>query len=241
MRGYIDLHSHWVAGVDDGARTVDDSHELLAALASVGFSVVCATPHMRPGLFDNTAAELRRAYEATSAALVGRPGLPERMLGSEHFFDDVVYGRLVAGDALPYPGGRSALVELPPRGFPARLDHRFADLRRRGLLPVLAHPERYDPVWKDIAVLEPLLDAGAVLLLDVAALAGKYGRAPRKAAEALLEEGYYFAACSDAHKAKDAADVKQGIALLFERAGREEAEFLLIEGPRRILEGRADD
>ena len=106
--------------------------------------------------------------------------------------------------------------------------------------PVLAHPERYEPVWKKIEVLEPLLDGGAVLMLDVAALAGKYGRAPRKAAEALLEAGFYQAACSDAHGVKDVVDVEKGIRALFDQAGDEEASFLLAGGPREILDGTVE-
>jgi protein-tyrosine phosphatase len=92
-------------------------------------------------------------------------------------------------------------------------------------------------VWDDPAVLDPLLDGGAVLLLDVAALAGKYGRAPRRAAERLVEDGYYHAACSDAHSARDVAAVAEGIKRLFDQAGHEEASFLLAEGPRQILDG----
>jgi protein-tyrosine phosphatase len=241
MRGFIDLHSHWVAGVDDGAKSFADSLALLTALRAAGFDTVIATPHMRPGMFDNTQEGLRAAYEATRAALAGAPGLPELALSSEHFFDDIVYQRLLEGHALPYPGGHAALVEFPSRSFPARIGHRFFDLRRRKIRPVLAHPERYEPVFRDRTVLDPLLDGGAVLLLDVAALVGKYGRAPRRAAEELLEEGYYYAACSDAHHAKDVPDVARGIAALFERMGEEEATFLLSEGPRGILEGRVEE
>lgn len=241
MRGFIDLHSHWVAGVDDGAKTAADSLALLTALRGAGFDTVVATPHMRPGMFDNTQEQLRAAYEATCAALAGKPGLPELGLSSEHFFDDIVYQRLIEGRALPYPGGRAALVEFPSRSFPARVAHRFFDLRRRKIRPVLAHPERYDPVFHDRSVLDPLVDGGAVLLLDVAALVGKYGRAPRRAAEELLDEGYYYAACSDAHSAKDVADVEKGIAALFARVGDEEANFLLSEGPRGILEGKVEE
>ena len=240
MRGFVDLHCHWVAGVDDGARTFADSLALLSALRAAGFDKVVATPHMRPGMFDNTQSTLRAAYEATRAALAGAPDLPALDLSSEHFFDDIVYQRLIEGSALPYPGGHAALVEFPNRAFPAMVAHRFFDLRRRKLRPVIAHPERYEPVFKDIGVLDPLLDGGAVLLLDVAALAGKYGRAPRKAAEELLEEGYYYAACSDAHGARDVAEVKKGIDLLFDRLGKEEATFLLVDGPRSILEGKVE-
>jgi protein-tyrosine phosphatase len=238
MRGFIDLHSHWVADIDDGVRDVAGSVALLRALREVGFDTVVATPHMRPGMFDNTAEDLRRAYDATTSALATAKGLPERHLSSEHFFDDIVFTRLMEGAALPYPGGSAALVEFPTRAFPTHVAHRFFDLMCRRVRPVIAHPERYGPVWEDIAILDPLLDGGAVLLLDVAALAGKYGRAPRKAAERLVEAGYYQAACSDAHGVKDVKDVADGIQRLFDQAGAEEATFLLAEGPREILEGR---
>jgi protein-tyrosine phosphatase len=239
-RGFIDLHCHWVAAIDDGARSAAESAELLRGLKSIGFDRVVATPHMRPGMFDNTRADLERAYEATVAALAGASDLPELGLSSEHWFDDIVFARLLSGEALPYPGGHAALVEFPTTTFPARVAHRFFDLRARRLRPVLAHPERYEPVWRDVAVLDPVVDGGTVLLLDVAALAGKYGRAPRRAAEELLEEGYYYAACSDAHAPRDVAEVEKGIKALYDLAGAEEASFLLRDGPRAILEGTVD-
>ncbi len=240
VRGFIDLHSHWVAGVDDGARTVEDGRAMLRALKAAGFDHVVATPHMRPGMFDNTAPALRSAFARTVDAIGAGadPELPGVSLSSEHFFDDVVFSRLMSDEALPYQGGKAVLVELGYRAFPARLQHRLHDLVRRGLRPVLAHPERYEPVWEDIEALDPLLDVGAVMLLDVAALVGKYGRSARKAAEALLEAGYYQAACSDAHKAKDVDEVAKGIEALQKRFGEEEASFLLTEGPRQILEGK---
>lgn len=241
MRGFIDLHSHWVVGVDDGVKTVEESLGLLRALHEAGFDHVVATPHMRPGMFENTRADLEAAYARTRASLGSPSGVPKELgLSAEHYFDDVVFSRLVEGDGIPYPGGKAVLVEFGPRAFPAMITHRFFDLMRKKLRPVLAHPERYEPVWKDPAVLDPIVDGGAVLLLDVAALAGKYGRAPRRAAEALLEEGYYYAACSDAHKASDVADVVRGIRELEDVAGAEETRFLLVEGPRDILDGTVD-
>jgi protein-tyrosine phosphatase len=239
VQGFVDLHCHWIAAIDDGAPTRDEGLAMLRALAGIGFDMVVATPHMRPAMFDNTRSDLERAFEAM-ASVVSETGVPEVGLSSEHFFDDVVFQRMMAGEALPYPGGKALLVEFPTDAFPTRVADRFFDLRLKHLRPVLAHPERYRPVWKDIRVLDPLLDGGAVLLLDVAALAGKYGRAPERAAIALLEEGYYEAACSDAHRAKDVEDVARGIARLEKLMGREETEYLLRDGPIAILKGTVD-
>jgi protein-tyrosine phosphatase len=208
---------------------------MLRGLREVGFDSVVATPHMRPGMFDNDRSSLVRAYEAMRPALAGQTDLPAIHLSSEHFFDDVVFGRLLRGEALPYPGNKAVLVEFGHGAFPIRAQHRFFDLRQAGLVPVLAHPERYESVWKDDACLDPLLDAGADLLLDICALVGKYGRQPQRAAEKLLEEGAYEAACSDAHRPADVANVARGIERLEELVGAVESKRLLSDGPKGIL------
>ena len=240
MSGFIDLHCHWVAGIDDGARTVADSVDMLRALADVGFSQVVATPHMRTGMFDNEKQELEDAYAATMQE-IERHDLPAGGLSSEHHLDDLVFQALLDGDGLPYPGGNAALIEFPNDRFPLRHRDRLFELRCRRIRPVLAHPERYRPVWEDIAVLDAILDGGTVLLLDVAALVGKYGRQPKRTAIELLEAGYYYAACSDAHRAKDAKEVAKGIKKLRSLMGDDEADFLLRDGPRNILAGSVED
>jgi protein-tyrosine phosphatase len=241
MRGFVDLHSHWIAGIDDGCRTPAEGIELLRKLHAAGFDVVAATPHMRPGMFENDRAALTSAYEAMTAhrdaALAGGVKLPEVHLGSEHFFDDVVFKRLVGGAALPFPGGRrTTLVELPPSAFPAALQARLFDLRRAGLTVLIAHPERYQPVWKDTSAVEPLLDAGAHLQLDVQSLVGKYGRMAQKTAEKLLEEDAYEVAASDAHKPSDVEDVVRSIGRLEELVGKDETRRLLADAPRALIQ-----
>jgi protein-tyrosine phosphatase len=235
MSGFIDLHCHWVAGIDDGARTPEQGFEMLRRLQSAGFSKIVATPHMRPGMFDNDKAALERAFAAMIDAMPH--GLPEVALSSEHFFDDVVFGRLTRGEGAPYPGGKAALVEFNPQQFPVALPARLLDLRRAGIQPVIAHPERYAPTWKDTEAMQPLIDAGACLLLDVCALVGKYGDKPKRAAETLLEEDAYEAACSDAHRAEDADVTQRAIERLRALVGEDETDRLMRRGPETILSG----
>lgn len=236
MRGFVDLHCHWIAGIDDGAPSVDEGLKMLKGLHELGFDLVVATPHMRPGLFDNTADDLRRAFDRMRPHLTA--GLPDVALSSEHYFDDVVFQRLLARGALPYPGEHAVLLEFYEIDFPPMIDHRLVDLRRQNLLPVIAHPERYRAIWKSPETLERLVDTGAAALLDTAALVGKYGRAPKACAEELLERGLYHAACSDAHRARDVADVHKGMKRVERRYGAEEVDFLFREGPRALLEGQ---
>ncbi len=231
--GYIDLHCHCVPGVDDGVRTHEEASELLLGLASLGFGQVVATPHMRPGLFDNTRVQLEAAF----SELHPSARWPALTLACEHYFDGVVFERLLQGNGLPYPGARAVLLEFYDCTFETTVQHRLAQLNRRRMRPVIAHPERYPKLAASPQHVERLLDVGAVLLLDIASLVGHYGRAPRRAAERLLDAGFYAAACSDAHRPRDLPVIAQALDLLAARYGAEEQQRLLCDGPRAILDG----
>jgi protein-tyrosine phosphatase len=172
LHGFVDLHCHFLAGIDDGAPSEEEGLEMLERLHSLGFSKVVATPHMRPGMFDNTRDDLVTAFDRMLPAVSARSRVPEVHLSSEHYFDDVVYERLLAGAGLPYPGGRAVLLEFWGNEFPTIVEHRLFDLRRRGLLTVIAHPERYRCFWRAPERLDRLVEAGAAALLDTAALVG---------------------------------------------------------------------
>lgn len=232
----IDLHCHFLPGIDDGAPTAADGVAMLEGLKSIGFVHVVATPHMRPGLFDNERAGLTRAYEQFLPELAGR-AVPEVSLSSEHYFDASVYSRLLSGEALPYPGGRAALLEFYEIDFPPVIEERLFDLRRRRILPVIAHPERYRKFWDQPEALERLVDQGVATLLDSMALVGKYGRRPQRAAEELLERELYQAACTDLHRPADIPIVEKSLALIEKRYGKEELAFLFVEGPTALLAG----
>ncbi|HYQ25831.1 MAG TPA: CpsB/CapC family capsule biosynthesis tyrosine phosphatase [Polyangiaceae bacterium] len=237
MSGFIDLHCHYVPGIDDGASSQADGLAMLRGLSALGFSRVLATPHTRPGMFDNTAATIRGAFAQFESALPSGELLPELSVSSEHYFDEVVFQRLLTGEGLPYPGGKAVLLEFYQIDFPPLIQHRLFDLRARGLLPVIAHPERYQCLWRSPEILEKLVDSGSAALLDVAALVGKYGRKTQECAERLLELGLYHAACSDAHRPQDVAEVARGMTRLGEQYGPEEVTFMFREGPEQLLRG----
>ncbi len=214
---------------------------MLKALHALGFDTVIATPHMRPGLWDNRKDALEEAFENAKAELP-TSGVPEVQLSCEHYFDHDVFARILAGEGVPYPGEKAVLLEFYDQEMPPTLAQRFFELRvRKRLRPVIAHPERYRKIWASPDTLEQLIEAGAVTLLDAAALVGKYGSRPQKCAELLLERGLYHAACSDAHRPDDVAQVGAAMERIEKLYGAEEVQYLFGDGPREILEGRAPE
>jgi protein-tyrosine phosphatase len=241
LSGLCDLHCHYLPNVDDGVRSVEDGLALCRRLAEVGYSTVVATPHMRTGMFDNDKPQLRAAFEQFRAAVAGESGLPELGLAAEHFLDDVFMQRFARDETLPYPGGHAALIEFPTERFPLGLDECLFRVHVRGIRPVIAHPERYTPLWTSNLPLEHLLERGSLALLDTMSLVGKYGRKSKAAAERMLELGMYYAACSDTHKPADVDTLVLAIERLVELAGEDGAQELLGDHPRQILAGTVAD
>jgi protein-tyrosine phosphatase len=233
--------------IDDGARTADEGIEMLQRLAEIGFGHVVATPHMRPGMFDNLDRDLSKAYLQTLGTLEGQANLPATSLGSEHFFDSEVIGRIRSGQGLPYREmfspdegarrGGAILIEFADLSPLSVIERQLFELQTEGYIPVIAHPERYRTCWKSPETVQRLVDLGSVALLDIAALVGKYGRRSKAAAWELLEMGTYDAACTDSHRPSDVELADQGIGELRGKYGDEEVEFLFRHGPRALLEG----
>lgn len=236
----VDLHCHYIPGVDDGVRTLDESQRLLRGLKDLGFGRVLATPHIRSGMFENRRPGLEKAFGELESLLVDAKELPARALSAEHYFDDVFVGLIAKKQALPYPGEKAVLVEFHYDHWPRGIERQFFKLEIAGLRPLIAHPERYRDLERSSASLEVLTDAGAFTLLDLMALVGKYGERTRRTAERLLEEGLYDAACSDAHRPEDVEYVARGIARLEALAGKEETTLLLETHPVAILDGTYD-
>lgn len=194
----IDLHSHILPGLDDGARTIDESVALARALAADGVRVVVAAPHVRddyPTSPDAMEAALALVREAVAA-----DGLSLRVLGGGEIALPRL-GALGAGELERFAlgGSRVVLLEPPTLGWPVDLVRTCALLARDGWVPMLAHPERSAEVQERPALLEELVRAGALVQLTAASVDGRLGRRPAECARELLRLGLAHALASDAH------------------------------------------
>ena len=231
----IDLHSHILPGVDDGARTLAESVDIARAAAAAGTRILAATPHVREDYptsaetVERLVVELQRTVRAAGIALELRPG------------GEVAIDKLAELEATELRrfglGGNPSylLVEFPYYGWPLDLGERIFRLRGAGITAVIAHPERNSEVQVAPHRMEPLVRAGALVQLTGASVDGRLGKRPRTAARALLDLRCAHLVASDAHS----PDVR-GVALapaVDALADSALAEWLVASVPAAIVAG----
>jgi protein-tyrosine phosphatase len=234
--GWIDLHCHLLFGLDDGAKTIEESLEMARALSEVGFTEIAPSPHAWPEFPDWQVAATRRAE---LGALLDGAGIALQLHpNAENRLDTELFDRMGRGDARAIGSGRYLLVEAPFQApLPSLLDLIFR-LRLKGFVPLFAHPERCLEFTEHESRGAEAVAAGAGLQLDLGALIGRYGRTAQRTAERLLDEGLYSVAATDLHGPVGAASwIDRSLQALLRRAGEGTAQDLLRDAPARVLRG----
>jgi protein-tyrosine phosphatase len=236
MGHFVDLHSHYLPALDDGAGDLDTSLRMVRALAALGFTILFATPHQRSGMFMPAREDIDAAFRQVGEQTRALGANLTLGLGAENFWDEVFHARLRQGQHPSYDGGPAFLFEVNPQMMPPRIGDELFQMRVRGQLPVMAHPERYVAIQSEVSLAEKL-GRSAALLVDLGALDGAHGRTEMKTARRLLLEGLAHAVASDAHSPEDQGSVASGMAWITKNLSAGALDQLLDENPRRILSG----
>lgn len=209
---------------------------MLRGLIDLGFSEVCATPHQKAGQFLPSAQEIEAAF-AKANEIVSENDLPVSLhLAAENMWDSVFHQRFTEDTIPSYDQGPAILIEIPPNEIPLNMVDRVFELRRKGRLPVLAHPERYTELW-DNAELLAQVAAQCAMVIDLGAVAGFHGRKQAKFARRWILDGTAHAVASDAHSPEDIRAAAAGIAWIRKKGGDTQVKKLLSENPRKIIKG----
>lgn len=238
----IDLHCHYLPGVDDGPEDLGTALDLVRAARANGIAQCVLTPHVYPGRWDNTLATLQPRFAAFERA-VREAGIEMSMhLGAEvHLLFESLES--VTAGLLPAIGGlgdrRVLLLELPDARIPPGTDRAIEYLLRHGWLPMIAHPERNKAVMDDPARLGSLRDAGVMFQLTAASVCGWFGPRVHATSMQLLDRGWADVIATDAHNLRhrpplltEAFHAVQG------SYGAQVATALMIDTPAAILRRR---
>lgn len=197
----VDLHSHILYDLDDGAVTLEESLAMARMAAADGVRVIAATPHS-PGSVASRhydPAMIRERMDVLNAALTDARVPIEVVAGTEIYCDGNVLDRLARGALLTYGRSRTILLELAHNTFPPLFDMLLFTIQAAGYRVVLAHPERIIEVQHDPNRLLPLIERGVIMQVTTEALLGGQGQRLRATAETLLTHGMAHMLASDAH------------------------------------------
>ncbi|MDI1304436.1 MAG: histidinol phosphatase [bacterium] len=220
---HIDIHSHLLPGIDDGARTFQDTLRLTKALQGFGVSQFITTPHIIQYVWDNTHDQILSKKETTVAELEKNKITIPFSAAAEYLMDDQFVRLFQSGELLTLKDNY-VLVEMSYINAPIQLYSILFDLQVAGYIPVLAHPERYLFYHNNFREYEKLKRAGCLFQLNLLSVVGYYGAEITKIAEQLLSKGMYTYVGSDVHhdnhiasfeqkvKIKDLAPLKEVIA-----------------------------
>jgi protein-tyrosine phosphatase len=236
--GYVDLHSHVLFGLDDGAPDQATAVAMLDSLAALGVSEQCVTPHQKANQYLPDWSRVEATYAALET--LRRPVHPTLRLGAENMWDDVFFRRAQDNTFPGYAGTQAFLVELSPPLMPTNVLDRLFQFTRAGRVPVLAHPERYHALWDDDALAQSLRRVCA-FAIDLPAIAGFHGRRESKMARHLLESGLAACVATDAHQVGDVQQAAQGLAWIDKKLGHAAVTRLFDHAPRAILAGTLPD
>lgn len=247
MRGLVDLHNHLLPGVDDGARTAEESCAHLARWFAGGVTAAILTPHLLVPKLSGRAGiatrleELRAVFDALVARTSGRADLPALRLGQEVLAPDGATMRRVADD--PEVGLGDSNYVLVEFGFSPAFDAEgcIDAAIAAGRLPLIAHPERYafPPDCDAIATIASWRERGALLQVNGGSLSGRYGDRIGERARQLLLEDLVTVVASDHHGDSRPDDPLDTWVSLAELMGETQADLVYVDRPRRIFDDRA--
>lgn len=237
----IDIHTHVLPGIDDGASSMDEALELLMMAENSGVKTLVTTPHCNiPGEFDNYVSEDLERLWRHLAAEAERTGIGLRLCrGMEVFATDDLPELLSAGRVWTLNGTRYFLVEFDFGEEPDYCHLILQKCRERGFQPIIAHPERYYFLQEDPEIAYEWCRLGYGLQLNKGSLLGRFGQQTGETAHLLMDHGLAACVASDAHspylRSTHMGEIRD---YLTDEYGEDYARLLLEENPSRILTGK---
>lgn len=234
----VDIHSHILPGIDDGSESIEESIEMLINASKSGVDTIVATPHLLPGeymapssLVTQVTQELQEEAKQEKIPIQIIKGR-ECYLSPETFQYDKKIEKLTIADA-----GKYMLIEFPFQEIPRYVDDMIFELRIKGIIPIIAHVERYLDVTIDPNRILKFIQDGCVIQVNAGSFFGRYGQKVKETAEILLEHKMVHVIASDMHTPSSFV-LGEAFQKITDLVGEKEAKNMFDVRPRAIVEGK---
>ena len=199
----VDMHSHLIPGIDDGAKTMEESIVLIKTLHDLGYSRLITTPHIMTDYYKNTPEIINAGLEQVREA-IRLENIPiEIFAAAEYYLDDGFLQKLEEQKLMTF-GDNYLLVEISYINPPENIKEIFFRTKVLGYKPILAHPERYPFWYNNFDEYRSIRDSGVMLQLNLNSLSGYYGPDAKKTAEKMIDLEMIDMVGTDMHHNKHA-------------------------------------
>lgn len=212
----IDFHSHIIPGIDDGAKSEEEALKLLNLAAASGTTKIVATPHFFLGSYEEDFEAVKRKVQGLKT-LVKENNIPiEIFSGQEVFYTKYILKQYGQGILGTINDTRYMLIELSLHAFDTEeVLNDLYELQLKGIVPILAHPERYRNFLKDPEAINPFIEEGFLFQLNTTSIDGTFGKEVKALADRYTENNIYSLIGSDAHNFHMRnTDMSKGLSIL---------------------------
>ena len=197
--GFVDIHSHLLPGIDDGAKDMDTSITLLLKMTSYGIKNFITTPHVLGNVYPNSSEVIKQKLAAVKKELEKRKIKGISIQAAAEYMLDEEFSALLDQKDILVLKDNYILVEMSYFSAPINLYELLFKIQLKGYKPVLAHPERYNFYHTDFNNYYKLKQAGCLFQLNLLSLTDQYGKGVQKTSEKLLKENLYDFVGTDTH------------------------------------------
>lgn len=197
--GFVDIHSHLLPGIDDGAKDLDNSIELITKMSSYGIKNFITTPHVLGDVYPNSSETIRKKLEEVKKELIKRNLTDINIRAAAEYMMDEQFSILLEKNDILTLKDNFILVEMSYFNAPYNLYDILFEIQLKGYKPILAHPERYVFYHNSLDNFYKLKKAGCLFQLNLLSLTEIYGKGVQKTSEKLLKENMYDFVGTDTH------------------------------------------
>ena len=197
--GFVDIHSHLLPGIDDGAKNIETSIALITKMRSYGIKNIITTPHVLGDLYQNSSDTIKDKLREVQAALQRKNITDVTINAAAEYMMDEQFSELLEKNDILTLKDNYVLVEMSYFSAPINLYEILFEIQVKGYKPVLAHPERYSFLHNDFNHYYKLKKAGCLFQLNLLSLTEQYGKGVQKISEKILKENLYDFVGTDTH------------------------------------------
>jgi protein-tyrosine phosphatase len=235
----IDIHSHILPEIDDGARSLDEAVEMARIAAQDGIEYMVSTPHMFNGISNNPEPpEILDRVAALNEA-IGADGLKILPGNEVHVSHDI--DRHARNHRVTTINQRNyMLVEFPQLTVPVGVDDLFYRLLLQGVRPILVHPERNGQIQSHPSIVAKFIERGVLIQVTAMSVTGEFGPAAKACADVLLRHDCVHFLATDTHRTKSRPPIlSRGRDAAAAIVGPDRANALVEDNPRAVINGEA--